>query len=429
MSKLDRKIAPQFNDIEKIDYIKADYQVLKNGIPVYLINAGFQDICKIDFIFNAGIWHQTSPLVASSTNEMLAEGSKSRTSKEISETIDFYGAILNHFTDKDFAGLSLVTLNKHLDKTLDVLYDIIKNPVFPESELITHLQNRKQQFIIDSAKTKTLAHRKFWNVLFGKNHPYGNNLELNDFDNLDKKQLFDFHKRHYTADNCKIIISGKIKSSVLKTVEKYFGDSNWQRKSKITEIIPAISANSEKLHFIDKHDAVQSAIRIGKITINKYHEDFIGLQILNTVFGGYFGSRLMSNIREDKGFTYGIGSAIGSMLHSGFFVIVTEVGADVTKATIKEIYKEMKILREELIGEEELKSVKSYIMGELLKIFDGPFALSDSFRSIIDFGLDYSYFDKYIETVKNINSGTLNVLANKYLNDENLYEIIAGKYD
>ncbi len=173
---------------------------------------------------------------------------------------------------------------------------------------------------------------------------------------------------------------------------------------------------------------MQTAIRIGKVTINKLHDDFIGLQILNTVLGGYFGSRLMTNIREDKGYTYGIGSGLVSLQNAGYFTIVTEINSDFTKDTIKQIYFELDKLRNELIEDKELNTVRNYILGELLKAFDGPFALADSFRSILDYGLDYNYFDKYVKTVKNISSEELNKLANKYFKPEELINIIAGKY-
>lgn len=429
MNKPDRKNKPDFHKIDKINIIKAVKHKLSNGIPVYSINAGTQDVCKIDLIFNAGTWHQSAPLIASTTNDMLAEGSKKYSSKKISALFDYYGAILNNFTDKDFAGLSFVCLNKQLDKTLGVLEDIVKNPVFPESELSLLLKNKKQQYIIETEKVKTLAQRQFWISVFGKKHPYGSNLGIKHFDKIDQKQLSDFHSRHYNAGNCKIIISGKIDDKVLKSLDTYFGSNDLVYKQKNKLIKPIPDPDSDKLHVIEKEGSVQTAIRMGKIIPGKHHEDFIGLQLLNTVFGGYFGSRLMSNIREDKGYTYGIGSAAGALLHTGYFIIVTEVASDVSKNTVKEVYREMKILREELVPENELNSVKNYVLGELLKNFDGPFALAESYRSVIDFDMDEKYFQKLIQTVKGMTSEKLNVLANKYLTEDSFYEIVAGKYN
>ena len=216
---------------------------------------------------------------------------------------------------------------------------------------------------------------------------------------------------------------------IIKMIKNHFGNRNWtSNKENIIKSDPEIQSSRQKKHIIEKSNSVQSAIRMGHTIINKQHSDYPGLQILNTILGGYFGSRLMSNIREEKGYTYGIGSIIGSLVHSGYFAIITEVGSDVTKSTVNEIYKEIKKLKNELVSEKELETVRSYILGELLKIFDGPFALSEALRSIIDFGLDYDYFDHYINTVKNIQPAKLNELANQYFDENKMIEVIAGKY-
>jgi predicted Zn-dependent peptidase len=179
---------------------------------------------------------------------------------------------------------------------------------------------------------------------------------------------------------------------------------------------------------IEKDKVYQSAIRIGKILFNKHHPDFLAMQILNTILGGYFGSRLMKNIRENKGYTYGIGSMIVSLHHSGYFVIASEVGKDVCRAALKEIYKEMKILRETTIPEDELTVVKHYLMGEVIRMFDGPFALAESLKAIVEYGLDYDYYDKTIETIKHTTARQLLDLANQYFAPGTFTEIVAGKY-
>ena len=149
--------------------------------------------------------------------------------------------------------------------------------------------------------------------------------------------------------------------------------------------------------------------------------------VLNTILGGYFGSRLMKNIREEKGYTYGISSHIISLHHSGYLTIVSEVGADVYKKAITEIYKEIKILREKPVPYDELTLVKNYLLGELLRMFDGPFALADSFRSILEYGLNYDFFNKGIDTVKNITPEEILSLARKYLNEESFTQVVAGR--
>jgi predicted Zn-dependent peptidase len=159
----------------------------------------------------------------------------------------------------------------------------------------------------------------------------------------------------------------------------------------------------------------------------KTHKDFHSLTVLNTILGGYFGSRLMTNIREDKGYTYGIGSGMIPLKKAGYFFISTEVGVEVCNKAIDEIYIEINRLRNESISEKELILVKNYMIGSFLRSIDGPFALANRFKSIMEYDLDYSYYDDYISTIKNIKASDLLNLANKYLDPNSMTEVVAGK--
>ncbi len=428
MQNIDRSIHPEYKSIEKVDIVKAEEIRFKNDTPVYVINAGSQDVIRIDFHFSAGSWYQDAALVSASTVKMLNEGTKLLTSAQIAEKIDYYGAHLFLNIDKHTATVSLYTINKHLEKMLPIVEDVIKNSIFPEKEFETYNQNQKQKFLINNTKVNTLVTREFSKALYGSNHPYGFAAELKDFDKLNREQLFSFYQRLYCANNCNIVVSGKVEDKELKLIEKHFGGDDWKKDLSLKENKAIINTSSETLHIVNKDDAVQSALRVGKVLFNKTHEDYLGMYLLNKILGGYFGSRLMTNIREDKGYTYGIGSAIVSFKNSGFFLVASEVGADVSKKAVIEIFNEIDKLRNEYVGENELNRVKNYIFGEMLRVFDGPFALADRFWDIKEYGLGYEYFDKFFNTIKNITSEDLNSLANKYLKKESLIITVAGKY-
>lgn len=427
MDIINRKIQPHFNQIKNIDIIRAENLKLSNGMPVCIINAGTQDVVKIDFVFNAGSWEQEKPLEALFTNMMLNEGTSNYKSSKIAYILDFYGAHLNLSADKHYASLSLLVLTKHLDKTLPVVEDILKHSIFPEKEFKTILQKEKELFIVENEKVKTLARNRFSQILFGKNHPYGKIASLEDFDKLTNRQLKTFYESLYNGSNCTIFVSGKVTEKVIPLIEKSFGGKDWCKKTVLKKNIVADKSISEKFHLIKKEDAVQSAVRVGKVLFNKKHPDFLGMLVLNTILGGYFGSRLMSNIREDKGYTYGIGSVMVSMKNSGFFVIISEVGADVSSNTIKEINFELKRLRTETIPEEELSLVRNYILGEMLNNFDGPFAIAEAYKSIMEYGLGIDYFNKAIHTIKTIKARDLKRLASEHLHEETMFQVIAGR--
>ncbi len=422
---LNRTIQPTINPIEHIDMVKAEKRLLSNGIPVHFVNAGTQDVVKIDFIFEAGTWFQTANLVASLCNSMIEEGSGNYKAADIAEKFDFYGAYLQLTIDQTQGFVSIISLGKYLPEILKVTEDLIKRSVFPQHELDVLLAKNKQKWQLENEKVRTLCQKKFTQVMFGDSHPYAINNTLEDFDLVTRESLMQFYRSFYHSGNCQIIVAGMVNEDVLKMLDTHFGGNDWkQEKLKSPEY--KINSDPVKFHQVEKSNGIQSAVRVGKFWVPKNHPDFHALSILVTIFGGYFGSRLMMNIREEKGYTYGIGSFILSLKNADYMVISTEVGNEYIEPTRNEIAIEMKRLQTEPVSENELETVKSYLLGEFLRDFDGPFALAASFKAINDFDLDYSYYDNYLHVLRNITSAELMRLAQQYLNPEDFYTVVAG---
>ncbi len=421
---MNRTIAPDFVSIEKIDVQQAEHIQLNNGLDLFYVNAGSQAIVKIELLFPAGMYHQNRSLIASAANNMLVGGTKNWTADQLADKIDYFGAFFEHEALQDSANVTLYTLKKYLPQTLPLFYQSIYESVLPESEYNTFVNNKKQKHFINNEKVSIIARRHFANLLF-KNHPYGMMVEDIDFDTLLLSDVKAFYKVQYQQVKPTLVLSGNVNKGDIDAVANSFGNvPNLNSYSdKPYEIEDLVGAK----HFIEKQDAIQSAIRIGRLLFNKTHPDYFGMQILNCILGGYFGSRLMANIREDKGYTYGIGSGIASLKHGGYFYISTEVGVDVTKATLNEIYKEMALLRDELVSEDELETVKSYMLGNILRSIDGPFALAEKFKSIHEYGLGYDYYTNYVNAIKNCQVADLKMLANKYLQEADLIELVVGK--
>ena len=422
---INRNEPPKVNPIEHIDMIKAEKHLLSNGIPVYYVNAGSQDVVKIDFVFEAGTWFQPANMIASFSNSMLEEGSVSYTAAEIAERFDFYGSYLQLMVDQSYGYVNIVSLGKYLPRILEITEDIIKHPVFPQYELEVLIDKNKQKFLLENEKVRTLCQKKFTQVLFGADHPYAIKNKLEDFGHLNRELLVDFYKSYYHSGNCRIMVAGKVDKSVLEMLETRFGGTDWQNEP-IKKLDFPIVPTRHKHHFVEKPNGLQSAIRVGKFWVEKSHPDYPALSILVTILGGYFGSRLMANIREDKGYTYGIGSFVLPLKHASYLVISTEVGNEYVDPTLKEIASEMNKLQTELISEDELETVKSYLLGEFLRDFDGPFALSGSFKASNDYDLDYSFYDRYLAVLKSITAEEILRLAQEYLTMDDFYIVVAG---
>jgi predicted Zn-dependent peptidase len=209
-------------------------------------------------------------------------------------------------------------------------------------------------------------------------------------------------------------------------LNKHFGQNDWISKTENSDLKHEINSTFEEKKMVKKPESVQSSIRIGRKLFTKKHPDFFKLFVLNTIFGGYFGSRLMSNIREEKGYTYGIHSVLDSKINEGSLYITTEVGSDVCDAAIAEIYKEMKRLRDEPVEPDELKLVRSYLLGSILAGIDGPFKTAGTVKGMIAFGLEMDYFYQLVATIKTVTPSELQECANKYFQQKDFCEMVVG---
>ena len=398
---------------------------LDNGVPVYLIDAGTEEIMRLEFTFSAGQVNEYMPLLASTTNMMLMEGSENYSSEEVNILFDYYGVFLNLSFEKDRSGIILFFLNKHIGKVIELCSEILFRPVFPEDELRALMNKRLHWYNVNREKVQNLAADQFFESVFGKHHPYGRQLHKQDFVSMNTSLLKDFHLEYYTLDNMTIIISGKIHERTTEFLNVFFG---YKGPKKITNEpkVNILKGENRKMVHIEKNGMIQSAIRIGSSTINKLHPDYPGLKILNTLLGGYFGSRLMKNIREDKGFTYGIDSSVSSLEMAGYKMISTEVSQKNLQQTIDEIYKEIRRIQSFPPGKNEMSVVRNYMLGEMVRMFDGPFALAESFRSVWDYRLDNSYYYRFVQKIKSIDPDEITELAKTYYKTDELYQITAG---
>ncbi|HTD40186.1 MAG TPA: pitrilysin family protein [Mucilaginibacter sp.] len=425
--KLERTIAPEFKTVGHIELIKPELISLDNGCKIFRFNSGDQELVRIEWIFDNLRFDPAKRLLNVAVNTMLTEGTSKLSASQIADQIDFYGAFLQVDYGYDHSQVVLYTLNRHLASTLPVLKAIITDSVFPENELVTFIRNQQQKLQVSLQKNDIVARRTFNKAIYGDT-TYGLGAEFDDYKMLQRESMLAHFKQMYQPSNCTILASGKADDSTISLLKEYF-DNDWANNPVKADISqPELEPASEHFYFIEKPDALQSAIRMGLPSINRTHPDFPALQVMNTVLGGYFGSRLMANIREDKGYTYGIGSGSSSLNKGGAFFIATEVGADVCKAAVAEIEKEINILKTELVPQEELSLVRNYMLGSLLGSLENIFSHADKFKNIYFSGLDYDYYDRYTEVIKSITSGDIIQMANKYLDLDQFYKVIVGKY-
>lgn len=420
----DRSIQPQIKNITNIHIPDFQAYKLDNGIPVYEVNMGTQEILKLEIIFHAGRPFEHQKLVARATAAMLREGTVTRKATAIHETVDFYGGTLSIPVNLDTSNVVLYSLTKHFEKLLILVAEILTQPAFPADELEIFKKNNKQRLQVDLTKNDVVAYRTITEKIFGQEHPYGYNSLPETYDELSREALLHHFDRNFHAGNCTVVISGKTNTQTIPLLNKYLGKKLLQKEAIKSNVINT-TISPQKLK-IDFPDTIQTAIRIGGKLFNRKHKDYKDFYVLNTILGGYFGSRLMSVIREEKGYTYNIFSTIDPMVYDGYFYVGTEVGNEFVKPTIESIYGEFDRLKNEPIKAEELKMVRNYLMGFFLTNLDGAFNVAELVKTMKTEDLPEGFFTEMVNRVQTITPDEIMALAQKYLQEEKMWEVVVG---
>ncbi len=422
---VNRKIAPHIYSPLELELKLPVPQkfTLDNGIEVYAYDSGPEEVMMAEWVFFAGNWYEEKNIVAATTNFLLKNGTKNRSAFEINEHFDYYGAYLNRGCYNETATVTLHTLSRHLPELLPVVTELLTEATLPGEELETYRRNQKQRLEINLRKCDFVANRLIDEALYGFDHPYGRYTRLADYDAIEREELTEFYNAYYRNGRCIIFVAGKLPGNIQELLNRHFGHLPLGNMQAALPPHPAVPAEQKRRHIVNDDNGVQAAIRIARPFFNRHHEDFPKAGVLNNILGGFFGSRLMENIREDKGYTYGIHSFIENHLQQTAWVISTEAGKDVSEATIAEVYKEMQRLQQEPVTEEELSLVRNYMMGVILGDLDGPFHVIARWKNYILNGLDERYFYDSIQVIKTITAEELQELAARYLDPADFYEL------
>lgn len=420
----DRTKAPKIRDIDSLQLPAVQHYELDNGTPVYAVDLGTQDVVKLELVFEAGRPYEQKRLAARATARQIREGSMQYSAADVAEALDFYGCTLSIPFQLDHATFSLYTLSKHFAPGLRLITDLLQRPTFPEREFEAFKQRNQRRLSIDLSKNDVVAYRQVTEQIFGESHPYGYNSQTSTYAALQREDLIEHHERLYNGQNCTIFLSGRVTKTVMEQVNEAFSQALPDGPPARAQVRTSPPKRKE-LH-LERPGTVQSALRIGRPLFNRQHPDYQGMYVLNTILGGYFGSRLMANIREDKGYTYNIYSTVDAMQYGGQFMVGAEVGHDAVGDSLTQTYLEMERLQQEPVGEAELQMVRNYLLGNFLTLLDGPFNVADVVRTQVLEGLPMNYLEQLAETVRHISPEALQQLAQQYFNKTEMVEVIVG---
>ncbi len=411
---LDRSIAPAIAALDTILIPQIEEYTLANGIRVIELNSGSQDIIKLEFVHGGGRYQEASQLAAKLYSTTLRDGTSTRSSADIAETIDYYGATLSSRSGMDSCSLILYSLHKHLDLLLPVFIEICTDPIFPEEEIQKTCLRSAEKLKIQLAKNEVLAYREITALIFGDNHPYGYNTKPEQYQNLNRQLAVNHYNRCINTEDSFVIISGKItpeiRSTIAKRIEQISIKKGIQSVRNIEDVPTSI-----QLKNLQGPNSYQKAIRVGKKLFSREHDDYAKLYVTNTVLGGYFGSRLMSSIREEKGYSYGVFSMLDTMARGGCFYISTEVAVENAESTLALMKEEIERLQQRQISTEEHQMVINYIMGSFINMLDGPFKTSELIRTLYVSGLNMEFLAQMIHKVRSTTRLDIQDMAGKHL--------------
>jgi len=425
MMTMDRTLAPEAHAIKEVPLPEPTTLHTGHGLPVHVIDASTQDVVRIELITRGGASQATRSLVASYTAKMLTEGTPGMTAAQIAAQVEHYGATLHAEADQDECLLTLTCLGRHLPTLLPVLTEVFASSDFPDKELDIARNNGFQELMVNRQKVAHLARTTFAEALYGSEHPYGRIATEADYGTLDRKMLLNHHSEHILGGLKSVMVAGNVNDARLRTIVDALTILPSQGKKELR--MPTASGRGRQVLHVEKDGAVQNAIRVGRVLFTRDHPDFIDMSILTTVLGGHFGSRLMNNLREDKGFTYGVNASLQAFSSTGHLMIGTEVGAEVCDVALNEIWAEVARLRTEPIPAAELDLVRNYLIGRALNGVDGPFALADKWRMYHRHGLTADHHRRYIDRLWEVTSERLLALAQVYLDPSDMTVVTAGK--
>ncbi len=397
---------------------------LSGGIPLYEVRMGTQDALRLDVIFRAGRSRERKKLAARATARLLREGTRRYSGAAIAEQTDFLGAYLNSTAGMDHARFSILCLSRHLEQLLPLLADMLTEPTFPEEELQAYIRRNCQRLSVDLSQSEVVAYREITSLIFGAEHPYGYNSTEALYRSLKREDLLEHFRAHYRAGNCVLFLGGKTEPRHVEAVDRLLAAALPEGNSPHPQLPPHDYTPQRRSFPLP--DAAQTSVRIGRPLFPRRHPDYFGFTVLNTLFGGYFGSRLMTNIREGQGLTYNISSTMEFMVFDGCFYVATEVANGQAEHTIREVFAEMEKLCEEPVSEAELGMVKNYLTGNMLNMIDGPFNTLDALKSLTLQGLRPTHFQEHARRIRSISPDDIQELARRYLQPATMSVVVAG---
>ena len=395
-----------------------------NGVPIYQIHKKNAQVVLVDIVFKAGRLQEQTQMAASCTAALLSEGTTHRSSQEIAEYVDYHGATLRVRSDFDTISIKVLSMTKYFDKLTGLIEEILTMPSFSQEELELIISRRKERLKMDLQKNEIISYRRLTESLFGYDHPYGYNSDPHKYEQIARSDLIHHHSQFFVAQNCSCFVAGDINPTVINRLS-----TTLSKLPNGDEIVNDIVLNKKPSSLRQSSvsgNPLQTSIRMGRHCFSRNHPDYHKLLMANTILGGYFGSRLISNIREDKGWTYGIYSILDTHMADGSLMISTDVDKSNVQLTIAEIKKELNRMCQEKVPEDELNLVKNYVSGMYINFFDGPLNSIKAIKTLALNNIPLDELKSLLDIYRSITAEEILDTAQQYFNRNDFWIVTVG---
>lgn len=398
---------------------------LSNGLKVTFVPYGATPKVTIRLITNTGNIDDTNKVWLSDISyEMLRQGTKNYSAKQLAEAAANMGGQIQTSVGMDSSWIGMDVLSEFGTDAVSVIADMILNAQFATSDLERIKTDKQRQLQVALSQPGNVANQAFYQAIYG-NHPYGQLFPTNEsLAGINKSDIEGFIRSNVAPNRSHLYISGVFDQTALtSTIESTF--VNWPSADK-RQAASVQATSGPKLIMLEREKAPQSTVRLGLATFGPSHEDYIEMTMMNTLLGGAFSSRITSNIREDKGFTYSPRSVVINRVGSGLWYQGADITVESTGAALHEVFKEIALLSKEPPSVEELEGIKNYMAGIFVLRNSSRAAIINQLAFIELHGLSADYLTQYVDKIHNISAEKVSEMAAKYLDSQKMTLVIVG---
>lgn len=423
----DRTKAPAIHDMGQLTLPDGDSTVLANGVTLHTLSGGDTEVCRVKVIIPGGVAESPEPQLYQVANSLFLEGTLNHKGDTLADTLEYNGAWTSIELSTHHSALSLFTTNRAYPALLPLVSEMIMTPEFAPEATAHTLNKEAARLEIEQQRVAYRAGCAMRRMLYGENHPLAAVATPERLTAITPDELRQAHDARLDPAGMHVYLSGLLTDTMIRDAERVFSGIPAHAPFPLPRLVFPEHTEGARTH-VDMPHALQSGVQLSIASIGRNHPDYVALRMAVIALGGYFGSRLMLNIREDKGLTYGINAALYGYRHSSFITISSQTDPSTVEQLVDESVLEIERMKDpSTYTRDEIDRLSRYVLSELAGVLDTPFQRSDFLQTQVTAGTPAGYFAMQERTARALTPELLAGMATKYFDTTRLFVTTAGK--